>query len=131
MVCFRDYLGGNASIISILLLTLATAGLAQTIPPGYRAVYITSTVDAKHVVVPKAASSGSTVVVKPEQQWYIQSGNTTIQLAGTSLCLDVGAQSNWKDMASISLATCSVTVPGQQWVAMTDGRIALGASSPR
>lgn len=30
---------------------------------------------------------------KPEQQWYIQKGNTSIQLADTTLCLDAGAKS--------------------------------------
>lgn len=34
-------------------------------------------------------------------------------------------------MANIYLQTCSATEAGQQWVAMTDGRIALAASSPR
>jgi hypothetical protein len=29
---------------------------------------------------------------KPEQQWYIQKGNTSIQLADTTLCLDAGAK---------------------------------------
>ncbi|KAI0174243.1 ricin B lectin domain-containing protein [Pestalotiopsis sp. NC0098] len=129
-----------------LLLALGATTLAQTIPAGYSKVYITSAVDAKFVVVPKMAANGSTVVVqtlnnKPEQQWYIQSGNTTIQLADTTLCLDAGAKkspanlfaqkANWKDMANIYLQTCSATEAGQQWVAMTDGRIALAASSPQ
>ncbi|KAI4604215.1 hypothetical protein KJ359_000346 [Pestalotiopsis sp. 9143b] len=123
-------------ITTTLLLALGATSLAQTIPAGYSKVYITSAVDAKFVVVPKTAANGSTVVVqtlnnKPEQQWYIQSGNTTIQLADTTLCLDAGAKTNWKDMANIYLQTCSATEAGQQWVAMTDGRIALAASSPQ
>jgi hypothetical protein len=84
---------------SLLISALAAAGLAQvTIPAGYRKVYITSMVDSKYVIVPKAATNGSTIVVqtitnKPEQQWYIQGGNTTIQLANSTLCLDAGAKS--------------------------------------
>jgi hypothetical protein len=49
---------------SILLLALSATGLAQTAAPeGYRKVYITSNVNPKFVMVPKAATSGSTVVV--------------------------------------------------------------------
>ena len=29
----------------------------------------------------------------PEQQWYIQAGTTHVQLAGTTLCIDGGAES--------------------------------------
>lgn len=38
-----------------------------------------------------------TLTSKPEQQWYIQSGNTTIQLANSTLCLDAGAKSELPD----------------------------------
>ncbi|ETS74272.1 hypothetical protein PFICI_14138 [Pestalotiopsis fici W106-1] len=121
---------------ALFLLALGATSFAQTIPAGYSKVYITSAVDAKFVIVPKSAANGSTVVVqtltnKPEQQWYIQKGNTSIQLADTALCLDAGTKSNWKDMANIYLQPCSNTEAGQQWVAMTDGRIALAASSPQ
>jgi hypothetical protein len=47
---------------SFLLLALAATGLAQ-VPEGYRKVYITSKVNAKFVVVPKARTSGSTLIV--------------------------------------------------------------------
>ena len=50
---------------SLLFAALAATGLAQA-PDGYRTVYITSNVDAKYVVVPKAASAGSTTVVSVE-----------------------------------------------------------------
>ncbi|KAI0913266.1 hypothetical protein F4824DRAFT_499994 [Ustulina deusta] len=122
---------------SILLCAFAATGLAQEAPEGYRAVYITSMVNTKFVVVPKARSSGSTLVIqtaasKAEQQWYIKGGdNTTIQLAGTTLCIDAGAKTNWKDMASLSVTECSDTVDGQKWNVMADGRIALQLSSPQ
>jgi len=79
------------------LLLLAAAGVAD-VPAGYKKVYITSMVNAKFVVQPKAAKAGSTVVVqtltsKPEQQWYIKDGASKIQLADTTLCLDAGAKS--------------------------------------
>lgn len=48
---------------SLLLLAFTAGGLAQTIPTGYRTVYITSAVDAKYVVVPKSATSGAAIVV--------------------------------------------------------------------
>jgi hypothetical protein len=49
---------------SLILLAVAATGLAQgTTPEGYRKVYISSDVNAKFVVVPKARTSGSTVVV--------------------------------------------------------------------
>lgn len=49
---------------SILALALAATGLAQTtVPDGYRRVVITSLQDTKFVVVPKAATNGSTTVV--------------------------------------------------------------------
>ncbi|KAI2471884.1 carbohydrate-binding module family 13 protein [Annulohypoxylon bovei var. microspora] len=120
---------------SFLMFAFAATGLAQ-VPDGYRAVYITSMVDAKFVLVPKTSTSGSTLVIKtgaqaPEQQWYITSGNTKIQLAGTELCLDGGEQANWKDMANIYIKECSDTADSQKWVAMPDGRIALELSSPQ
>ncbi|KAE8449075.1 hypothetical protein EG329_008663 [Mollisiaceae sp. DMI_Dod_QoI] len=123
----------------VVLLALAASGFARpqtSVPAGYRAVYLTSKVDSKFVIVPKTATTGAAIVVqtlnnKPEQQWYIKDGNSTIQLAGTTLCLDAGAKSNWKDMANISLKDCSATEPGQTWDVMADGRIALAASSPQ
>ncbi|XXG98652.1 hypothetical protein Hte_004979 [Hypoxylon texense] len=120
---------------SLLALAFAATGFAQA-PEGYKTVYVTSMVDPKFVLVPKAATAGSTLVVKtaaqtPEQQWYITSGNTKIQLAGTTLCLDAGASSNWKDMANIYVNECSDTADSQKWVAMEDGRIALEKSSPQ
>ena len=89
---------------SLFALALAaTTGLAQTIPEGYKTVYITSAVDTKFVIVPKAPlppkSGGSPVVQvrnnKPEQQWYLSttSNSTRIQYAGSNLCLDAGAKS--------------------------------------
>ncbi|EPE30727.1 Ricin B-like lectin [Glarea lozoyensis ATCC 20868] len=119
---------------SILLVALAAVGLAEP-PAGYRTVYITSLQDAKFVITPKAAKNGSTTVVqtltkKPEQQWYIKAGNTTIQLANTTLCLDGGPKSNWKDMGNIYLIDCAPGKVSQQWDAMADGRIALKPSSP-
>lgn len=47
---------------SLLVLALAATGFAQA-PEGYRTVYITSNVDPKFVIVPKAATSGSGTVV--------------------------------------------------------------------
>lgn len=34
-----------------------------------------------------------TLANTPEQQWYLQEGTTLIQLAGTTLCMDGGAES--------------------------------------
>ncbi|ORY12640.1 hypothetical protein BCR34DRAFT_290678 [Clohesyomyces aquaticus] len=123
---------------ALLALALAATGLSQTMKEGYRKVYITSMVDPKFVVVPKTpVKSGTTLVVqtltsKPEQQWYIKEGvNVTIQLAGTTLCLDGGAKTNWKDMGSIYVKDCSETEVAQKWNVMADGRIALVASSPQ
>ncbi|KAI1323018.1 hypothetical protein F5Y16DRAFT_403885 [Xylariaceae sp. FL0255] len=122
-------------LTTVTLLTLATTGLSQ-IPDGYRAVYITSKVNSSFVVVPTARTSGSGLVVQTaaqtaDQQWYIQDGQTSIQLANTTLCVDAGAQSNWKDLASITVADCSATSQGQMWNAMADGRIALNMSNPQ
>ena len=52
----------NMLTASFFALALAATGLAQA-PEGYRKVYITSLVNTKFVVVPKAAKSGSTIVV--------------------------------------------------------------------
>ncbi|KAI1866710.1 uncharacterized protein JN550_007563 [Neoarthrinium moseri] len=122
-------------LVTFLISAFAATGLAQA-PTGYRTVYITSMVDTKFVVVPKSATSGSAIVVqtltsKPEQQWYLKEGNTTIQLADSKLCLDAGAKSNWKDMGAITLKDCSDTETAQKWNVMADGRIALIASSPQ
>jgi hypothetical protein len=49
---------------SLLALAIAATGLAQTVKEGYRNVYITSMVDPKFVVVPKApVKNGTTLVV--------------------------------------------------------------------
>ncbi|KKY35108.1 hypothetical protein UCDDA912_g04901 [Diaporthe ampelina] len=65
------------------------------------------------------------------QQWHLQSGNSTIIYApDTTLCLDAGAQSNWKDMSRVYLVTCTPGSASQQWDVMADGRIALVASKP-
>ncbi|KAF2278007.1 uncharacterized protein EI97DRAFT_449399 [Westerdykella ornata] len=120
---------------SLLTLALAATGLCQvTAPEGYRTVYITSMVDAKFVVVPKApVKNGTTLVVqtrtnKVDQQWYIKANSTKIQLATTNFCLDGGPKSNWKDMASIYLTDCNETSDSQKWFAMADGRIAIEKS---
>lgn len=54
----------NMLMTPLIALGLAVTAVAQgTIPADYRKVYITSMVDTKFVVVPKAATSGSTTVV--------------------------------------------------------------------
>jgi hypothetical protein len=125
---------------SLLVLAFAAAGFAQTTAPaGYRTVYLTSMVNAKFVIVPKGTpvKAGTTIVVqtltsKPEQQWYIPAAGTNgkIQLAGTTLCLDAGAKTAWKDMANVYLQDCAEGDP-QTWTVMADGRIALAASKPQ
>jgi len=123
----------------LLVLAFAATGFAQATPPaGYRKVYMTSNVNTKFVVVPKTpVKAGSTLVVqtltsKPDQQWWLQNGKTRIQLVDTTLCMDAGAKSAWKDMAPIALAECSETADGQKWEVKTDGRIAVDLSpSPR
>ncbi|KAK4149018.1 ricin B lectin domain-containing protein [Chaetomidium leptoderma] len=115
----------------VILLALAATGLAQApAPEGYRKVYITSNVNTKFVIVAKARTSGSTTIVqtrndKPEQQWYIKDGTTKIQLVDSTLCMDGGPQSNWKDMGKVYVNTCTDGAPSQNWVVMGDGRIAL------
>lgn len=88
---------------TFFLLALAATGLAQ-VPEGYKKVYLTSNVNTKFVIVPKAAKSGSTTVVQtlsntPAQQWVLKSGNSTIQLYNTTLCLDGGAKSKSHSLA--------------------------------
>ncbi|KAK3294452.1 uncharacterized protein B0H64DRAFT_375243 [Chaetomium fimeti] len=120
---------------SVLFLALAAVGLSQEIPEGYRTVYITSNVDPKFVIVAKERTAGSTTIVKtrndtPEQQWYLQDGATKIQLAGTTLCMDGGAEANWKDMGNIYVNECAET-ESQNWFVMDDGRIALEPSDQK
>jgi hypothetical protein len=101
---------------SILLFALAAVGLAD-VPAGYKTVYLTSKVDAKLAIVPKTAVAGSIIQVfvilsqftgtdqcllvsnhsqtfasTPAQQWYLKEGNSSIQLADSTLCLDGGAK---------------------------------------
>ncbi|KAG9193676.1 hypothetical protein G6011_03711 [Alternaria panax] len=121
--------------VILLALALAATGFSQA-PEGYRTVYITSAQDTKFVVVPKTRAAGTTLVVQsftstPAQSWYIKAPNnaTSIRLASTTLCMDVGPKSGWKDMASIYLRECVAESEQQTWNAMTDGRIALAASS--
>jgi hypothetical protein len=49
-------------VTSLLLSAFVATGLAQA-PEGYRTVYITSMVNNKFVVVPKARTAGSTLVM--------------------------------------------------------------------
>ena len=51
-----------ASVLFLCALA-ATGGVTQAPPEGYRAVYITSMVNTKFIVVPKARTSGSALVV--------------------------------------------------------------------
>jgi hypothetical protein len=56
---------------AVFLLALAATGLAQA-PEGYRTVYITSNVNTKFVIVPKARTTGSTTIVyvsPPKHCW--------------------------------------------------------------
>jgi hypothetical protein len=66
---------------------------------------------------------------KADQQWYIKANQTKIQLADTTLCMDAGPKSGWKDMANIYMRECSDTEVAQKWNAMADGRIALEPST--
>ncbi|EMD67110.1 hypothetical protein GGP41_007044 [Bipolaris sorokiniana] len=118
----------------ILGLALVAKSLAQA-PEGQRTVYITSAQDAKFVVVPKSRTAGASLVVQsltisPSQTWYLvaPSNSTSIQLASTTLCMDAGPKSGWKDMALVSLRECAPKAESQTWIAMADGRIALEAS---
>ncbi|KAL2137845.1 hypothetical protein VTI28DRAFT_8001 [Corynascus sepedonium] len=116
---------------SVLFLALAATGFAQA-PEGYSTVYITSKVDTKFVIVAKERVAGSTTIVKtaaesPEQQWYLKTGSTKIQLADTTLCMDGGPQENWRDMGQIFVNECEET-ESQNWFVMDDGRIALEPS---
>ncbi|KAL1836769.1 hypothetical protein VTJ49DRAFT_4687 [Mycothermus thermophilus] len=117
---------------SVLLLALAATGLAQA-PEGYRTVLITSNVDPKFVIVPKERQAGTTTIVKtrndtPEQYWYLKDGLTKIQLANSTLCMDGGPRSNWRDMGNIYVNECADDTPSQEWFVMDDGRIALEPS---
>ncbi|EMD92194.1 hypothetical protein COCC4DRAFT_57750 [Bipolaris maydis ATCC 48331] len=118
----------------ILGFALVTTSLAQA-PEGHRTVYITSAQDGKFVVVPKSRTAGASLVVQsltnsPSQTWYLvaPSNSTSIQLASTTLCMDAGPKSGWKDMALVSLRECAPKAESQTWIAMADGRIALEAS---
>ncbi|KAK4125674.1 carbohydrate-binding module family 13 protein [Parathielavia appendiculata] len=120
---------------TVLLFALAAPGLAQALE-GYRKVLITSNVNPKFVIVPKARTSGSTTIVKtrndkPEQHWYIKDGATKIQLVDSNLCMDGGAQSNWKDMGNIYVNECANNTESQNWFVMGDGRIALEPSGQK
>ncbi|KAI0022140.1 hypothetical protein F4780DRAFT_777853 [Xylariomycetidae sp. FL0641] len=122
---------------ALILAGLAATGFAQA-PEGYRTVMITSNVNNKFVVVPKSpAAAGSGLVVQtrtdtPEQQWYLKDGEgSKIQLAETTLCVDAGEKSAWKDMAPLAVKECSDDAPGQSWNVMEDGRIALEGSTPQ
>jgi hypothetical protein len=46
-----------------LMFALAATGLAQTVPAGYRTVYLTSLVNTKFAIEPKTATNGSAIVV--------------------------------------------------------------------
>ncbi|EDU42505.1 hypothetical protein PtrSN002B_010721 [Pyrenophora tritici-repentis] len=122
---------------TLILLALAATGLCQSDSP--RTVYLTSTQDPKFVIVPKARTAGSALVVQQTtssstQTWLLTapSNSTSIRLASTTLCIDAGPRSGWKDMALLYVRECAAvgTANEQQtWITMADGRIALAASS--
>lgn len=75
-------------VSSVLLLALAATGLAQAPPEGYRKVLITSKVNAKFVVVPKARTAGSTTIMfvsgPPGLQRYARANTSQVKPATTS-----------------------------------------------
>lgn len=133
-------------MLLLAFLTLLPLALSQTTP---RLVILTTAVNAKFAIEPKSvpAKAGIQLVVnplsatKPSQHWALLQTNSTttptktttrIQLANTTLCIDAGAKSNWKDMARVSLAECSDAADGQRWTVMADGRVAVeGSAAPR
>ncbi|PVH97333.1 carbohydrate-binding module family 13 protein [Periconia macrospinosa] len=127
------------TLILATLCAVATNVAQAQVPATYRKVYITSAVNTQFVVVPKTATAanGGLVVVQtntksPTQQWHLTSNSTKIYLASNpTLCLDAGAKTAWKDMAPVYTNTCSDTAPGQKWIALADGRIAVDGSSPQ
>ncbi|PKS05465.1 hypothetical protein jhhlp_008842 [Lomentospora prolificans] len=122
---------------TLLFAALAAVGLAQDAEaPEARKVYLTSMVDAKFVVTAAGTTAGSALVVQtqseaPEQHWLLTEGASTLQLADSTLCVDGGAKTNWKDMGTLTLEECEEGKESQQWTVMEDGRIALTASSPQ
>ncbi|KAK0752203.1 hypothetical protein B0T18DRAFT_426723 [Schizothecium vesticola] len=129
-------------------LALLPLALSQT-APAPRLVILTTAVNAKFAIEPKSlpAKAGVQLVVQPlsatkaAQHWALLTTNSTttptktttrIQLANTTLCIDAGAKSNWKDMARVSLAECADTADGQRWTVMADGRVAVeGSAAPQ
>ncbi|KAF8851813.1 hypothetical protein BDZ45DRAFT_730668 [Acephala macrosclerotiorum] len=93
---------------TVIMLTLAATGFSQ-VPAGYRTVYLSSMVNTKLVIAPKnPVKSGTTIVVqtlnnKPDQQWYLNDGNSTIRLAATTFCLDAGAKRLLRDRSRTTM----------------------------
>ncbi|KAK8137291.1 hypothetical protein PG984_005231 [Apiospora sp. TS-2023a] len=136
----------------IFALSLAAGGMGQALPEGYRQVLITSAWNAKFVVQPVApVKSGNqseishdprtflnpitdlnnqtskTSTNAPEQQWYLKSNATKIQVANTTLCLDAGtARSNG---SPLTVATCADDKASQKWVYNADSQIVLDTAS--
>ncbi|KAL7625731.1 hypothetical protein AAE478_004954 [Parahypoxylon ruwenzoriense] len=115
---------------SLIALALAATGLAQTEKPeGYSQVVITSSWDEKFVLQPVApANAGSGIILATrkdtgEQQWWLQNGNTKIQLANTTLCLDAGT--NHANGNPLTVAACADDLASQKWVYNTDKQIVL------
>ncbi|KAJ9133686.1 hypothetical protein NKR23_g10587 [Pleurostoma richardsiae] len=126
-------------MLGISLLTLAvaaTTSLAQGIAPaGYRTVVITTAWNDKYVLQPAApVKTGSSLVLmsrtdKIDQQWYLKDGNTKIQLANSTLCLDAGtARSNG---SPLTVTTCADAQASQKWVYNSDSQIVLDTTGSK
>ncbi|KAL6703414.1 hypothetical protein ACN47E_009673 [Coniothyrium glycines] len=117
----------------LLALALAASTTLAVTPPGARPVYITSAQDQTFAVAPTSRAVGATLVVQsftssPQQTWYVKANETSIQLADSTLCMDAGPQSAWRDMASVYVRECADTEQ-QRWNVMPDGRIAVAGST--
>ncbi|KAI5859419.1 ricin B lectin domain-containing protein [Durotheca rogersii] len=115
---------------TLVALALAATGFAQIEKPaGYSQVVITSSWNEKFVLQPAApVKTGSNIVLMSrkdtvDQQWYLQSGSTKIQLANTTLCLDAGA--NRANGSPLTVTTCADNQASQKWVYNADQQIVL------
>jgi hypothetical protein len=106
---------------SVLLFAFAALGMAQA-PAGYKTVYLTSKVDAKLTIVPKAATAGSIIQVSVQLPQMFEDHNTHLyntvkhsptQQHNNGISRRGTAQSNWQVLHSawmevlrVRLSTC-------------------------
>ncbi|TFK65366.1 carbohydrate-binding module family 13 protein [Pluteus cervinus] len=126
-------IGQNTLVFSIFATSLSALALNLPVarsPPYPYGQHITAGSDSnKCLEIPNADYANGTPVEihdcgpASNQFWFIQPGETKVQVAGTNFCLDAG--SSPQSGVGLKIWQCYDNLPAQDWYLTADNRIAL------